>query len=90
MSVIVTDMNIVEYCNDCYLAAGYGCTATGEIMTTKDMKNKRSDRCPLKSIDGLLEALKEETALRCKDNVGGIFISEKDMGNIIKKYCEVE
>ena len=89
-AVIVTDMQMPDCCDNCYLAAGYGCVVTGEIMTTTDMKTKRSDICPLKSVDGLIDALKNGTALRCKDNVGQLFINQKDVESIIEVYCEVE
>ena len=88
MAVIITGMYTPENCKNCYLGCGYGCEIKGKIMTTKEMESKPED-CPVKTIDGLIDAIKTGDVLRCKDNLGNIFTSNSDIFEIIKEYCEI-
>lgn len=87
MAVIISGMYEPENCKNCYLSAGYGCEIKGQIMTTKEMESKPDD-CPVKSIDGLIDAIKTADALRCKDSAGNIFTLNVYIFEIIKEYCE--
>ncbi len=87
MAVIVAGMYVPKCCNECYLAAGYGCEIKCQIMTTKEMESKPDD-CPVKSMDGLIDAIKTGEALRCKDTAGNIFTLNDHIFDIIKEYCE--
>lgn len=87
MAVIVTGMYTPENCKNCYLGCGYGCEIKGKIMTTKEMESKPDD-CPVKSMDGLIDAIKTGEALRCKDTAGNIFTLNDHIFDIIKEYCE--
>ena len=52
--------------------------------------DSRHKDCPLKSVDGLIEKIKNIEMLRCKDNSGNVFVLEKDLFKCIKEYCEME
>ena len=89
MAVIITHMQLPDCCNNCCCRSlTEYCEITGEIMAMRDIQSKRSDACPLKSVDGLIDALTSHKALRCKDNTGKIFIDQADMADIIRDYCE--
>ena len=49
--------------------------------------NELLDQIEYKSIDGLIEFIKESKALRCMGATKQVFIEEKDLFRIIKEYC---
>lgn len=48
MLYTVEDFSKPKNCDSCYLSAGYGCAASGNVLTTKEMKSdKLPKNCPL-------------------------------------------
>ncbi len=94
--VMIAGMNIPESCCECPMCHpkgrdepwNYACYQKMLDINIDEFDRRRHLDCPLRSVDGLMKALNEDKALRCIDNLGNKFISEKDIEEIIKKYCE--
>lgn len=83
MSVIVTGMDMPENCSDCPINDSYG--VCNILRESPD--DGKLDNCPLKSVDGLIDAIKTGTGIRCKDKLWNVFTSDEDIIEIIRKYC---
>lgn len=84
MSVIVAGMEMPEYCYDCPCHN----SENGQCKITKDYESmKRPFDCPLKSVEGLIEKIKEYNEFR-RDEIDEMYMN--DILKIIKEYCEME
>ena len=83
MSVIVTGIDIPKSCGECN-ASGTG--ACRKWFDVKEIGLKRSERCPLKSVDGLIEKLNECVDDKSTGEQVGIDLAI----DIIKEYCGME
>lgn len=84
MSVILTGMDMPKYCGGCPVDCGY------KVY----LENMRSEGCPLKSIDFLIEKIERMGGNEEKSvykNLHPSYVQGlKDVIRIIKEYCEVE
>lgn len=87
MSVIVTGMDIPKSCGGCN-ASGTG--VCRKWFDFKEIGSKRSEHCPLKSVDGLVEKITEYrnkiSAGEDEFNVGQLWGID-EVTEIIKEYC---
>ena len=86
MSVIVTDMDMPKCCRDC----DYECINdifVSDIILKSEYIHKRHEDCPLKSVEGLIEKIKEYW-IQCDDLLQAPTL--RGIRKIIKEYCEVE
>ncbi len=85
MSVIVTGIDIPKSCGECN-ASGTG--VCRKWFDVKEIGLKRSEHCPLKSIDGLIEKIdkKSNSGQWSEATVYGM----KKAIAIIKEYCGME
>ena len=83
MSMIVTGMEMPKFCGECN-ASGTG--VCRKWVSVKELGSKRSELCPLKSVDGLIEKLNE-----CADNKStGEQVGIDLAIDVIKEYCGME
>ena len=94
MSVIVTGIDMPKSCVCCVFYVGQVgnvyCKFTRRKVGTTVACYERMKDCPLRSVDGLIEEIKNTKALRCMDNLGNVFILEEDLYKIIKECCGME
>ena len=66
----------------------YYCVATMDDINIEEWDKERYITCPLKSVDGLIEKIKNiDDEYQSKR---GVFLSATGCIQIIKEYCEVE
>lgn len=95
MSIIVTGMKMPQNCLDYCPMFRHGTDNYTYCVIGKSKPSaiKRSDDCPLKSVDGLIEKI---TEYRNKINAGGDEFKVgqlwgiDEVTEIIKEYCEME
>jgi len=84
MSVIVTGMEMPEYCCDCPC---YN-SENGQCKITKDYEIiKRAFDCPLKYVEGLIEQIKEYNEFN-RGEIDELYMN--DIIKIVKEYCGME
>lgn len=91
MSVIVTGIDMSKSCGECN-ASGTG--VCRKWFDVKEIGLKRSEHCPLKSVDGLIEKLNKAGANNDKSvfkNLHPSYVQGlRDAVKIIKEYCGME
>ena len=90
MSVIVTGVDLPSKCAYCDAQFNYECRYTR--WHCKDFFDKRSDDCPMKSVEGLIREIREKGELDFKGtraNCKSIKLGMEYAIKIIKEYCEV-
>ena len=89
--VIITGMDMPKTCGDCELYevknSTMECRRTGKKVGTSVGCYERMKDCHIKSIDGLIEKLKEAKESRPKGDIAKPGLSVAI--HIIKEYCEV-
>jgi hypothetical protein len=87
MSVIVTGMDMPERCIQCSFHNNSNdyCKIKYEFASLVKGKND----CPLKSIDGLIEKIKEMPNRNPSYSHTCDVVDREDLIEIIKEYCEV-
>jgi hypothetical protein len=86
MSVISTEINMPNSCAKCEYR-----TRCGIGLANGWIDNARDEKCPLKSIDGLIEEIKDLFIIDVQDDEGEGYctcIPLYDTIEAIKKYCK--
>ena len=90
-AVIITGMKMPYVCDDCHLSAGYGCEVTGTILISENMKIGKPLNCPIKSVDGLVDYIKDHSyPIRYDTNSIEQGMTVTGIEQAIREYCEVE
>lgn len=84
MSVIIPGMDLPGSCNHCELNDGVKCNITGESWNWG--MARRKSNCPLKSVDGLIEKIKD---IEIEPHPNGVLAKKKCIDEI-KEYCGEE
>lgn len=90
MGVIVTGMKMPESCVECDKRRFNKCYMNGVMAIEHEYRNnnkKINPDCPLKSVDGLIEKIKEHNECH-RDEIDGLYMN--DILEIVKEYCEME
>ena len=86
MAIIIKRMKMPESCNNCLIGRNDACKNWRQLKVD-EQGIKRSDGCPLKTTQGLMKRLEDESNKR-KDSLFGDGI--RYCLDIIKEYCEEE
>lgn len=85
MAVIDTNMDMPSSCTVCdystcedFMTHGY-CSKLDDYFVQDDFKNIRLEKCPFKSIDGLIEAINNHNTMS--------FYTKQDAIADVMKYC---
>lgn len=93
MSVIVTGIEMPKSCVRCDLCDSGGYCRALQRQTDKNV-NERYKRCPLKSVDGLVERINKlaysETEYGIEEFDASKIVRLDDLIEVIKEYCGME
>lgn len=84
MSVIITDMDMPKE-NNCRFCEK-DCFWQGADVDRKD----HIEDCPLKSVDGLIDAVATISTKYFKGYQGVVYVDYNKVLEVVKEYCEVE
>ena len=93
MSVIIKNTDIPQTCDNCRFAVDVGyalkaCLICNKNVTAEVWHRVKHNSCPLKSVEGLIEKIKDESYLSYDGNPRHI-LDEEAVIQIIKDYCGV-
>lgn len=98
MDVILTESKLPKKCSECRFYDGETerkpiCRAVDEYIQ-RNVNRKKEKYCPLKTVDGMIEAIKEKSLGKWfvgrVDGKSEDVIPTETVIEIIKKYCEME
>ena len=92
MAVIITDMDMPKSCVECDKRKFNKCYINGAMVIEHEYRNndkKIHPDCPMKSVDGLIQTLRDQFADE-DGNAVGEYWKHEDVIEIIKEYCGME